>query len=78
MTPMGHTGMQTDRPGIIAAVSSVLAKGNVNISFMTLTRYGRGQDAIMALGLDDKPDQVRPCGLLDGSCCSHPPLDVGP
>ena len=50
--------MQTDRPGLIAAVSTVLAKNSINISFMTVTRLGRGQDAIMAIGLDEKPSQV--------------------
>ena len=53
--------LQTDRPGLIAAVCSVLAKAHINVSFMTVTRTGKGQDAIMAIGLDDKPDQVRVC-----------------
>ena len=52
--------MQTDRPGLIAAVGNVLAKQNLNISFMTVTRTGRGQEAIMAIGIDEQPSQVGP------------------
>lgn len=29
----------------------------VNISFMTVTRNKRGQDAIMAIGIDDEPPE---------------------
>lgn len=29
---------QEDRPGIIAAVSTILGKADINISFMTVTR----------------------------------------
>ena len=50
--------MQTDQPGMIASVGSVLAKHGLNISFMTVTRMGRGQDAIMALGIDSQPSQA--------------------
>ncbi|KAK9845562.1 hypothetical protein WJX84_010894 [Apatococcus fuscideae] len=46
---------QQDRPGIIAAVSSVLASNDINISFMSVARLDSGQDAIMALGLDHYP-----------------------
>eukprot|EP00884_Botryococcus_braunii_P004547 jgi/Botrbrau1/14093/Bobra.182_3s0039.1 len=53
---------QTDRPGIIAAVSAVLGSGQVNISFMTVCRTGRGQDAIMAIGVDERPNEH----LLEG------------
>ena len=43
---------------MIAAVGTVLAKHGLNISFMTVTRMGRGQDAVMALGIDSQPSQV--------------------
>lgn len=46
---------QNDQPGIIAGVSSELMKANVNISFMTVTRTGKGRDAIMAIGVDEHP-----------------------
>ena len=47
---------QTDQPGIIAAVSAVLGEAGINISFMTVSRTGRGRDAVMALGVDSQPD----------------------
>lgn len=46
---------QTDQPGIIAAVSSLLGSAGINISYMTVSRTGRGQDAIMAIGVDAAP-----------------------
>lgn len=46
---------QTDKPGIISGVSSVLASNKVNISYMTVCRTGRGEEAIMAIGVDDEP-----------------------
>jgi D-3-phosphoglycerate dehydrogenase len=46
---------QTDRPGLIGAVGMELAKADVNISFMTVARTGRGKDAIMAIGVDEAP-----------------------
>ena len=55
----GRLLLQTDQPGMIASVGSVLAKHDLNISFMTVTRMGRGQDAIMAIGIDTQPSQVR-------------------
>ena len=49
--------LQTDRPGLIAAVGSELAKANVNISFMTVSRTQPGKDAVMAIGVDGDPPQ---------------------
>ena len=46
---------QSDRPGIIAAVSSLLGTAGINISYMTVSRTGRGEDAIMAIGVDAAP-----------------------
>lgn len=46
---------QTDQPGIIAGVSSELAKNGINISYMTVSRTGKGRDAIMAIGVDGRP-----------------------
>lgn len=40
---------QVDKPGIIAAVSTILGKADINISYMTVTRTGR--DAMMAMGI---------------------------
>ncbi|KDD74421.1 hypothetical protein H632_c1326p0, partial [Helicosporidium sp. ATCC 50920] len=47
---------QTDRPGIIAGVASELAENDINISFMTVGRQGKGGEAIMAIGVDAAPD----------------------
>lgn len=46
---------QTDQPGIIAAVSSELASNGINISYMTVSRVDRGNEAIMAIGMDGQP-----------------------
>jgi D-3-phosphoglycerate dehydrogenase len=46
---------QTDRPGIIAAVSALLGDAGINISYMTVSRTGKGADAIMAIGVDAAP-----------------------
>lgn len=48
---------QNDQPGIIATVASELAKKEINISFMSVGRTGRGADAIMAIGIDGSPDK---------------------
>ncbi len=41
-----------DRPGMLAAVSSVLAKANINIAGLSLGRSGVGQDALTVMNLD--------------------------
>ena len=46
---------QQDRPGLIAGVSTILGRDDINISFMTVTRTGRGAEAIMAIGIDSRP-----------------------
>lgn len=46
---------QQDQPGIIASVSSELAASNINISSMTVSRVGKGTEAIMAIGVDGTP-----------------------
>ena len=35
--------LQQDQPGIVAGVSSMLAKDDVNISFMTVGRTGKNE-----------------------------------
>ena len=47
---------QTDQPGIIAGVSSELAGHGINISYMTVSVASKGQEAIMAIGVDSTPD----------------------
>lgn len=46
---------QVDQPGIVAGVSTVLAENKINISFMTVGRTGKNQEAIMAIGIDSEP-----------------------
>eukprot|EP00879_Flechtneria_rotunda_P019347 GHRR01020319.1.p1 GENE.GHRR01020319.1~~GHRR01020319.1.p1 ORF type:complete len:352 (+),score=137.88 GHRR01020319.1:103-1056(+) len=47
---------QRDQPGIVGNVGMALAKGNINISFMTVCRTSRNEEAIMAIGIDDQPN----------------------
>lgn len=55
---------QIDRPGLIASIASIFAADKVNVSFMTVSRTGKGQEAIMAIGIDDEPtNQVSLLGL---------------
>jgi ACT domain/D-3-phosphoglycerate dehydrogenase intervening domain len=67
---------QQDRPGLIAAVASALAKDGVNVSFMTVGRIDKGSDAIMCIGVDSEPaasvlteltkvDGIIECGLFN-------------
>ena len=46
---------QTDQPGIIAGVSAILAQNSINVSYMTVSRVGKGTEAIMAIGVDGQP-----------------------
>ncbi|KAF6266588.1 D-isomer specific 2-hydroxyacid dehydrogenase [Scenedesmus sp. NREL 46B-D3] len=46
---------QRDQPGIVGNVGMALAKSNINISFMTVCRTSRHEEAIMAIGIDDEP-----------------------
>lgn len=59
---------QRDQPGIVGNVGMALAKGNINISFMTVCRTSRNEEAIMAIGIDDEPDRQvsRPLTSLAG------------
>ncbi|BDA42854.1 D-3-phosphoglycerate dehydrogenase [Coccomyxa sp. Obi] len=47
---------QKDQPGVISAVSTVLAEEGINISFMSVS-VTPDNDAVMALGLDQEPTQ---------------------
>jgi len=50
-----------DRPGMVHAVSGILEKHDINISFMDLGREKVRGRAMMVLGLDDEvsPDVLR-------------------
>jgi D-3-phosphoglycerate dehydrogenase / 2-oxoglutarate reductase len=42
-----------DRPGMVAAVGSILADENINIASLALARTGPGQEAVSAFSVDD-------------------------
>ncbi|XP_076926402.1 D-3-phosphoglycerate dehydrogenase 3, chloroplastic-like [Bidens hawaiensis] len=48
---------QVDQPGLIGAVGSILGEENVNVSFMSVGRTARRKQAIMTLGVDEKPSK---------------------
>ena len=60
-----------DAPGVIAAVSALLAEGGLNIASMNVHRQGRGGEAAMVLELDGAPDEA----LLARLEACHPALD---
>jgi D-3-phosphoglycerate dehydrogenase len=48
-----------DRPGMLAAVSSILARSNINIAGLSLGRYGIGQRALTVMSVDNEiPQEV--------------------
>ncbi|NPV89915.1 MAG: L-serine ammonia-lyase, iron-sulfur-dependent, subunit beta [Firmicutes bacterium] len=48
-----------DEPGIVAGITQVLARENVNIAFMRVSRRGKGGQAMMILELDQPvPDKT--------------------
>ena len=53
-----------DRPGVIARVSEILSRYEVNIAFMRVSRQNRGETAMMIMELDDMPadEVVEECG----------------
>lgn len=48
---------QVDQPGMIGKVGNILAERNVNVSFMSVGRTVKRTEAIMAIGVDEKPDK---------------------
>eukprot|EP00210_Caulerpa_lentillifera_P004264 g4067.t1 len=50
---------QIDQPGIVAACATILSEAGVNVNFMTVCRRGNpGEEAIMAIGVDNEPDPI--------------------
>lgn len=58
---------QTDQPGMIGRVGSILGHHNVNISFMSVGRTGPRKQAVMAIGVDDLPNKevLEEIGAID-------------
>ena len=50
-----------DRPGIVGYIGTLMAKHNVNIASMSLSRDAAGGEALTVLNLDSVP----PASLLD-------------
>lgn len=49
----------TDQPGCISRVTAVLARGNINVATMQLSRGGRGGTAVMVIECDNEiPDET--------------------
>ncbi|KAL5698121.1 hypothetical protein ACHQM5_029200 [Ranunculus cassubicifolius] len=46
---------QVDQPGMIGQVRTILAEANVNVSFMSVGRIAPRKQAVMAIGVDEKP-----------------------
>lgn len=46
--------MHQDRSGMIAAVTNILAKYNINISHMEVSRTDKGKNALMSIETDEK------------------------
>ncbi|XP_021679303.2 D-3-phosphoglycerate dehydrogenase 2, chloroplastic [Hevea brasiliensis] len=47
---------QVDQPGMIGQVGNILGEHNVNVSFMSVGRTVRRNQAIMAIGVDEEPN----------------------
>lgn len=57
-----------DRPGMLASVSSILARSDINIAGLSLGRYGIGQRALTVMSVDNEiPQEVlREISSIDG------------
>ncbi len=55
-----------DRPGVITQVTQILARYEVNIAFMRVSRQSRGETAMMIMEMDDEPaaDVVEECSQV--------------
>lgn len=47
-----------DKPGVVAKVTTILAENNINIAYMRVYRYGRGENAFMIIETDDSIEKV--------------------
>ncbi|MEN3038692.1 MAG: ACT domain-containing protein [Candidatus Kryptonium sp.] len=57
-----------DRPGMLASVSSILARSNINIAGLSLGRYGVGKNALTVMSVDNEipQDVLREISSIDG------------
>jgi D-3-phosphoglycerate dehydrogenase len=59
MRPEGNLLLyaNTDRPGMLARVSGILARGGINIGGLSLGRHRAGSDALTVISLDELPSK---------------------
>ncbi|CUS79337.1 D-3-phosphoglycerate dehydrogenase [Candidatus Kryptobacter tengchongensis] len=57
-----------DKPGMLASVSSILARSEINIAGLSLGRYGVGQKALTVMSVDNEIPQnvLREISSIDG------------
>lgn len=57
-----------DKPGMLASVSSILARSEINIAGLSLGRYGVGQKALTVMSVDSEisQDVLREISSIDG------------
>nr|XP_043621259.1 D-3-phosphoglycerate dehydrogenase 3, chloroplastic-like [Erigeron canadensis] len=48
---------QVDQPGMVGSVGTILGEENVNVSFMSVGRIAPRKQAIMTIGVDQKPSK---------------------
>merc|ERR1739848_779994 len=56
---------QKDQPGVIGQVGTKLAEKDINVNYMTVGRTRPREDAMMTIGVDEKPDQDLISSLRD-------------
>lgn len=54
MSTPTYLTVHQDKPGIVAQVTSILSKHEINISTMTVTRESKGEKAIMIIEVDER------------------------
>src|SRR4051794_23905725 len=62
-----------DKPGMVAAVSTILAKSNINIAGMSLGRYGPGAAALTVMSVDSaiSSEILKEIALVEGMLDVH-------
>jgi D-3-phosphoglycerate dehydrogenase len=70
MRPVGNLLLYSniDRPGMLAKVSGVLARGGINIGGLSLGRHRAGSDALTVIALDEPPLKsiIEEIGAIEG------------
>jgi D-3-phosphoglycerate dehydrogenase len=48
---------QVDQPGMIGSVGNILGEENVNVSFMSVGKIAPQKQAVMTIGVNEKPSK---------------------